>query len=379
MAKFCPSCGKPLQFENAEICPSCGVRIQVPPPHSEIRDRFLAVVFSFFFPGWGQWYNGKTWDGLNFFAAFLGTYLLIVIFSIIGSDQALFTIFRLFLSIVIIGIWIYGMYDAYKTADKINKMKESFSRKSRLFWLPIALIVLVVLAAVIAAFAFGMAGSTQIVPKADTTYNVINTYTVVQTYATIETIVAPYFSYQRPSSIPVGYNYFKNDDLHFSVYLPNDWDSYIIDSMESTVISEDTSLSESTMPKIVYFYNKKIDATKSMIMIMGMDFTKSSLGDFSLQSFNDGFVGGLKQGLEKSQNTNIVITIKGAKYKINGYEALENIVTYTTSNGVPSATRIFVIKDGSKFYIIYYVAVNEEYGSQIYSVESIIKSFIPTQ
>jgi hypothetical protein len=28
MPKFCSTCGKPLQFENAEICPKCGVRIQ---------------------------------------------------------------------------------------------------------------------------------------------------------------------------------------------------------------------------------------------------------------------------------------------------------------------------------------------------------------
>jgi len=28
MPKFCTTCGKPLQFENAEICPSCGVKVQ---------------------------------------------------------------------------------------------------------------------------------------------------------------------------------------------------------------------------------------------------------------------------------------------------------------------------------------------------------------
>lgn len=30
MPKFCSTCGKPVQFENAEICPNCGVRIQIP-------------------------------------------------------------------------------------------------------------------------------------------------------------------------------------------------------------------------------------------------------------------------------------------------------------------------------------------------------------
>ena len=31
MPKFCPTCGKLLPLENAEICPHCGVRITPPP------------------------------------------------------------------------------------------------------------------------------------------------------------------------------------------------------------------------------------------------------------------------------------------------------------------------------------------------------------
>ncbi len=31
MGKYCPTCNKQLQYEDAEICPSCGVRIKPPP------------------------------------------------------------------------------------------------------------------------------------------------------------------------------------------------------------------------------------------------------------------------------------------------------------------------------------------------------------
>jgi len=43
MPKFCTTCGKPLQFEQAEICPSCGVRIRdlpKPPVKGECRFQY---------------------------------------------------------------------------------------------------------------------------------------------------------------------------------------------------------------------------------------------------------------------------------------------------------------------------------------------------
>jgi len=162
MSRFCPNCGNPLQFENAEICMACGKRVQALPTIPEkIRNPFLAILFSFLFVGWGQWYNGKTGDGLKLFGLFLISYLFMAIFSVIMGTNPLVLIIALILMVVIFGIWIYGMYDAYTTADRINSRRESFSGKSRLFWLPfifILLIVLLIFFAVIAAFVFGMAG-----------------------------------------------------------------------------------------------------------------------------------------------------------------------------------------------------------------------------
>jgi hypothetical protein len=166
LPKFCTTCGKPLQYENAEICPSCGVRLQDPPTPAatgEIRSPFLAVILSFFSPGWGQWYEGKTMQGLKFFGACFGTYVLVVIVSVFLSKQPSAGILVVILFLVYLVLWVYGMYDAYKTAQQINNRESEFTGKSALFWLPVVLlilgIVLIIAAAVIAAFVFGMAGN----------------------------------------------------------------------------------------------------------------------------------------------------------------------------------------------------------------------------
>lgn len=166
MAKFCPTCGKELQFENAEICPNCGVRIQAPPPlPAEVRSPWIAVILSFFFTGWGHWYCGKTGDGLKYFGIFFISYVCGLVLMGVSSSGALgiLVIPAIILFLVMLGIWVYAMYDAYKTAEQINRGEVAFSGKSVLFWLPVVLIVLafitILLAAIVAAFVFGMAGN----------------------------------------------------------------------------------------------------------------------------------------------------------------------------------------------------------------------------
>ena len=167
MQKYCPECGIPIYFENQAVCPNCGVRLRPLFIRAVIRNPYLAVILSFFFVGWGQWYNGKTGAGLKFFGAFLGSGLLLFIFTRMASNQPLTTQFvassqptttqfiLILLSALMIGIWVYGMHDAYKTAESINQKKESFVKKSMLFWMPVIVVVLGI-AAVISVFVFGM-------------------------------------------------------------------------------------------------------------------------------------------------------------------------------------------------------------------------------
>jgi len=156
MPKFCPSCEIPLQFENIAVCPNCGENLRQSLAPEVIRNPYIAVILSFFFIGWGQWYNGKTWSGLKFFVAFLGCCLLMVNYTIMEASQPITARFILILAVVLAaGIWIYGMYNAYKTADNINRNKESFFKKSRLFWIPVVLVVLGI-AAIISVYVFGM-------------------------------------------------------------------------------------------------------------------------------------------------------------------------------------------------------------------------------
>lgn len=66
----------------------------------------LAAVLSFLVIGLGQIYNGQIGKGIGFLVA-------AVIAGVLCSVVIGFVLFPV--------IWIYGIYDAYKTAEKINR------------------------------------------------------------------------------------------------------------------------------------------------------------------------------------------------------------------------------------------------------------------
>ena len=95
--KNCNSCGSKID-SKARVCPNCGAKVIHKSP-------ILAVVLSFIFPGLGQLYNNQFHKGLILIIANIISYLLCLIF--IGL-------------ILVLLIWVYGMYDAFVSAQALN-------------------------------------------------------------------------------------------------------------------------------------------------------------------------------------------------------------------------------------------------------------------
>ncbi|RPF49606.1 hypothetical protein EDD75_0425 [Thermodesulfitimonas autotrophica] len=66
----------------------------------------LAAVLSFFIAGLGQIYNGQIGKGIGLMVAEILSWLLCAV--VVGF-------------VLLPVVWIYAIYDAYKTAEKINQ------------------------------------------------------------------------------------------------------------------------------------------------------------------------------------------------------------------------------------------------------------------
>ena len=100
--KFCSNCGETIDI-NAEICPKYGVRVG---GSTEEKNPLLDLILSFLIVVLGQFYNGHSTKGIILF-----------VLAIISGILIFFFIGLILWPIV----WIYAMYDAYKSAELINK------------------------------------------------------------------------------------------------------------------------------------------------------------------------------------------------------------------------------------------------------------------
>jgi TM2 domain-containing membrane protein YozV len=115
---FCENCGASIKLGD-QFCENCGASVgtntgnTVPPPPVQPvtapgptsgqgqKSPALAAIASFLFSGLGQVYNGSLGKGLLIFFGTIIGYMIFVIPGLI--------------------VLVYGIYDAYSTAKKMNE------------------------------------------------------------------------------------------------------------------------------------------------------------------------------------------------------------------------------------------------------------------
>ena len=97
---YCRDCGSIIK-ERAEICPECGVR-QRSAIMSNFGESGIAAVASLLIPGAGQIFLGHIERGLLFIAAtFVAAFMSMFLVGIP----------------VLLAVWVYAIYDAYKLGE----------------------------------------------------------------------------------------------------------------------------------------------------------------------------------------------------------------------------------------------------------------------
>jgi len=110
---YCPQCGSQSPA-GATFCARCGTHVQSGAPLRTVslseKNAGLAAVLSFFWCGLGQIYNGQIAKGVTMVVCYFISFLLF--FVLLG-----------FLTTPV--LWIWGMVDAYQTAEKMNTAMRS--------------------------------------------------------------------------------------------------------------------------------------------------------------------------------------------------------------------------------------------------------------
>jgi TM2 domain-containing membrane protein YozV len=103
---YCSSCGELIKAK-AELCPKCGVRqkTSLSTTVQPMKNPGIAAIASFFFSGLGQIYNGEIGKGIVLIIIqFINILLMFIFIGLLTYPL----------------VWLYGIYDAYKTAEKFN-------------------------------------------------------------------------------------------------------------------------------------------------------------------------------------------------------------------------------------------------------------------
>lgn len=108
----CPHCGKPND-DVARFCTACGKPLAAVPSRTPAKSSGVAVVLSFFWTGLGQMYNGQIGKGIVLM-------ILQLVLLTVGALTLLFGI-GIILLIAAVVLWAWNLFDAYNTAERINR------------------------------------------------------------------------------------------------------------------------------------------------------------------------------------------------------------------------------------------------------------------
>jgi len=140
MHEICPHCGKESNEDAPRFCSGCGARMDGKTPAGypgysapvrEQKNRLISGVCSSVLPGLGQVYNGETAKGFAIF-----------ILTCVGLTLGL-----IFLGIPGLIVWLYGIYNAYTTAGKMNTGEIPF-RETRMLSMVLFIVFAVAVIAV---------------------------------------------------------------------------------------------------------------------------------------------------------------------------------------------------------------------------------------
>lgn len=95
--EYCSACGEVVAV-SADHCPHCGAN-----QSDTEKNQFIAAGLSFFFIGAGQVYNGELKRGVGFFFGAISVGFLTILTAGLGS-------------LLLLVVWAWAIYDAYKGA-----------------------------------------------------------------------------------------------------------------------------------------------------------------------------------------------------------------------------------------------------------------------
>jgi hypothetical protein len=154
--KPCPACSRQTAYDN-DVCPYCGHTFDQPADRSpaamqasrhkvertDLRNPVLAAACAFLFLGWGQWYNGRTAEGIYVITGSFGIVIVSAMLMFVFRNSRMIAMAVAGVTgLLLLVIWLYSITTAYNTARGINRGGIPFKGKSLLFWMPATLWVL---------------------------------------------------------------------------------------------------------------------------------------------------------------------------------------------------------------------------------------------